>query len=67
MPTKEHVVARVGMRTWNTMCKTGFLDGITVKKNKDGTVDYPSDAIDRAYRAAKGDKHHQWDRDVIEE
>jgi hypothetical protein len=60
MPTKEQVIARVGLKTWNTMLKTGYLDGITVKKNKDGTVEIPAADIDRAYRAAKGDKYHDW-------
>ena len=67
MPTKEEVIARVGMRLWNAMCKTGYLDGITVKKRKDGTYEIPADNIDRAYRAAKGESHLKWSWDECKE
>lgn len=63
MPTKEQVIEKVGIEMWEKMCKTGWLDGITCHFNKDGTIEIPQSDIDRAYRAANGERilSHEWD------
>ena len=63
MPTKDEVIAEHGKEMWNLMCKTGRLDGITCHMNQDGSVDIPQSDIDRALRAAKGDRvgSEEWD------
>jgi hypothetical protein len=61
MQTKEQVIKKVGLSLWEAMNKTGFLDGITVRKNPDGTIEIPEEDIDRAYRAANGEIISDWD------
>ena len=108
MPTKTQVIEKVGQAMWDKMCKTGYLDGITVtmkralciikctecgfiktecldpytssypesycpheNKNMKFEVvsflkmegDIPERDIDVAYRAAHGQKIHEWEWD----
>jgi hypothetical protein len=60
MPTAEQVIKKVGQKMWDRMCATGWLDGITLSLNADGTVEIPESDIDRAYRAAHGEKISDW-------
>ena len=45
------------------MDETGWLDGITVSYNKDGTINVPESDYNRAYKAAIGKKIHPLDWD----
>lgn len=63
MPTKKQVIKKVGEEMWEKMCATGWLDGITVTLLPNGETDIPESDIDRAYRAAKGEKIGDWEWD----
>lgn len=63
MPTEKEVIKKVGKEMWDKMVATKWLDGITVTMNENGETNIPQSDIDRAYRAAKGEKIHplNWD------
>lgn len=63
MPTKKQVIEQYGQATWDRMCETTWLDGITVKILPNGEHDIPESDISRAYRAVKGEKidELEWD------
>jgi len=107
LPTKKQVVEKLGQEMWDKMCKTGWLDGITLTikralcnvmcsecgfvkmecldpydsypflycphedretKFKVASIlksetDIPESDLNRAYRAAKGEKIHEWEWD----
>ena len=63
MPTADQVIKKVGKKMWDKMCATGWLDGITVSLNPDGTTDIPESDIERAYRAAHGERITAWEWD----
>ena len=60
---KETAIKKYGKSMLKKMEKTGWLDGITVSINKDGTINVPESDYDRAYRAAMGEEIHplEWD------
>lgn len=57
------VVKWFGKEMSDKMKKTGYLDGITCEMDENGQLLIPRSDIDRAYRAAKGEKIHpeEWD------
>jgi hypothetical protein len=57
------VVKWFGKEMSDKMKKTGYLDGITCEMDETGQLLIPRSDIDRAYRAAKGEKIHpeEWD------
>jgi hypothetical protein len=60
--TWDAIVDWFGKDLSKKMAKTGYLDGVTVRKDKDGKVWIPRSDIDRAYRAAEGeDIGGEWD------
>ena len=63
MPTADQVIKKVGKKMWDKMCATGWLDGITVSLNSDGKTEIPESDIDRAYRAAHGERITAWEWD----
>lgn len=63
MTTKAQAIKKYGQKTWDKMCATGWLDGITVTLLSNGEMDIPESDIDRAYRASQGHYIHseEWD------
>lgn len=61
--TWSAVVKWFGKEMSDKMKKTGYLDGITCEMDENGQLLIPRSDIDRAYRAAKGEKIHpeEWD------
>ncbi len=59
----EESKKKYGKSMWKKMCDSGWLSGITIEMRDDGTGDIPQGDLDRAYRAANGEKIHplEWD------
>jgi len=63
--TPKEAEEKYGKLMLEKMIKTGFLDGITVTINKDGTMNVPQKDYDIAYKAVKYGKKsihpYEWD------
>jgi len=53
---------RFGKAMWHKMVKSGYLTGITITI-KDGEENIPESDINRAFRAAKGERIYPLDWD----
>ena len=63
MPTQKEAIKIFGQTRWDSMCATGWLNGITVRLLPNGEMDIPESDLLRAYRASRGGKIHpiEWD------
>ena len=50
---KTEAIKRYGKKKWNALLKTGWLDGITVRRLSDGDIDIPEYDLERAELALK--------------